>query len=105
MIRQKGGGDIVDNLVKSFVDETPNHVAALREAADKGDAGAFKGTAHALRGIGLSVGASRMASICAELERLSRLDDPTKVSSLLSRLEEEFSRARTLLDAELARKI
>lgn len=101
-IQQEGGGNIVEMLIETFLDETPAHVAALREAAEQGEAPLFKRTAHALNGICRGVGASRMASICQELERLAGLGDVTSAPDMLDRLGDEFARVRTLLATELS---
>ncbi len=103
VIQQEGGGDILERVVKSFLGEAPTHLATLRGAAEREEARAFKRSAHALNGICCCVGASRMASICGELESLSHLGDPTGIRSSLARLEEEFGRVKTLLDAELSK--
>ncbi len=102
LIRQEGGGDIVEGLVETFLDETPTYLAALREAAEQGEVQVFKSTAHALNGICLSVGARRMGLTCAELERLDHLGNLVQIHNLLTEFEEEFDRVRTLLDAELS---
>ena len=101
-IQQEGGGNIVEMLIETFLDETPTHVAALREAAAQGEAPLFKRTAHALNGICRGVGASRMASICQEMERLAGLGDVTSAPDMLDRLGEEFARVKTLLATELS---
>lgn len=103
MIQQEGGGDIVERLVESFLGETPAHLDALREAAQRGEAQAFKRKAHALKGICLSVGARGMASICLELEKLGDSGDLTRAPELLSRFKEEFERIKILVDAELSK--
>ena len=101
-IQQEGGGNIVEMLVETFLDETPTHVAALREAAVQGETPLFKRTAHALNGICRGVGASRMASICEELEKVAGSGHIARSPDLLDRLEEEFARVRTLLATELS---
>ncbi|HEX6711361.1 MAG TPA: ATP-binding protein, partial [Rubrobacter sp.] len=101
-IQQEGGTNIVEMLIEIFLDETPTHVAALREAAAQGDAPLFKRKAHALNGICRGVGASRMASICEELERLAGSGDTMRAPDLLDTLGEEFARVKTLLATELS---
>ncbi|HEX2729212.1 MAG TPA: Hpt domain-containing protein, partial [Rubrobacteraceae bacterium] len=103
LIQREGGGDIVERLVEAFLCETPTHLAALREAAGRGEAQTFRRTAHALNGICRGVGASGMASICLDLERLGDSGDLTQAPQLLDRIEEELDHVRTLLNAELSR--
>ena len=102
MIQREGGSDIVERLVESFLSETPLHLAVLQEIAGRGEPQEFKRTAHALNGICRGVGASGMASICLELERQADSDDLSRAVGMLGRLEEEFDRVKSLLDAELS---
>ncbi len=103
LIQREGGGDIVERLVEAFLSETPTHLDALRGAAERGEAEPFRRTAHALNGICRGVGASGMASICLDLERLGDSEDLTQAPQLLAHLEKEFGHVRVLLDAELSR--
>lgn len=102
LIQQEGGGDIVDRLVASFLEEVPTRLAALHADAGRGDLQAFWRTAHALNGICRSVGAARMGEICQALESLDDPDDLTRAPNSLAQLEEEFGRVRLLLDTELS---
>ena len=98
-IQQEGGADIVDRLVGTFRDETPPHLAKLRQTAE--DPQVFKRTAHALNGICSAVGARRMASICSELEMMSDSSLPTEAPEALGQLEIELERVQAMLDTEL----
>ena len=102
LIQQEGGGEIVDRLVATFLEEAPSRLAALRADAERGDSQSFWRTAHALNGTCRSVGAVRMGEICLQLERLGDSGDLTRVPDVFAQLEEEFERVRLLLDAELS---
>ncbi len=102
LIQQEGGGNIVDRLVATFVEEVPSRLATLHADAERGDLQAFWRTAHALNGTCRSVGASRMGEICQALESLNDSDDLTRATNPLAQLEEEFERVRLPLDAELS---
>ena len=101
LIQREGGGDIVRGLVETFLLETSPHLDALQKAAEQGEAEPFARKAHALNGICRAVGASRMGSICLELERLGESGGLTRAPEPLSRLREEFDRVKHLLDVEL----
>jgi two-component system sensor histidine kinase/response regulator len=102
LIQQEGGGDIVDRLVATFLEEVPSRLAALHADAERGDPQAFWRAAHALNGTCRSVGAARMGDICMQLEKLGDSGDLTDAPGLFAELEEEFGRVRLLLDAELS---
>ncbi len=56
-------------LIDQFTDEATSQMAALREARRRGDAAAFKATLHSLKGSSLTMGARRLAGLCAGLEQ------------------------------------
>jgi CheY-like chemotaxis protein len=103
LIQREGGGEIVDRLMETFLNEAPSYLAALHAAGGRGEPQVFWRTAHALNGTCRSVGAACMGSICQQLERLGDSDDLTHAPDLLARLEEEFERVRLLLDVELSK--
>jgi HPt (histidine-containing phosphotransfer) domain-containing protein len=72
-------------------------VAALREAATRGDAGVLEREAHALKGSAATLGARCLAAICEELEACGRAGNPTRAAALLPRLEAELERVRAEL--------
>ena len=101
LIQQEGGAEIVDRLVDTFRDETPPHLATLRQAAEAEDAQLFKRTAHTLNGICRAIGASRMASVCGELETMSDASLRTQAPDAVAWLENELERVQDMLDTEL----
>lgn len=103
MLRQEGGGHVIEGLMETFLKETATCLATLREAVQREEAPSVKRTAHALSGICLSVGASRMSAICSELEMMGASNNLSRAPELLTRIEEEFGHVRTLLDTELCK--
>jgi PAS domain S-box-containing protein len=96
----EGKPDILKELVELFLEDTPNQLKTLKEAAEKGDASSVERTAHTLSGGSGNLGAVRVAAICAELEEIGRSGDLAPAPALLSRLEEEYGRVRTALEKE-----
>ena len=71
-LREAGDGALGEfgvMLIDQFTDEAVSQVAALREARGRGDAARFKGTLHGLKGSSLTMGARRLAGLCAGLEQ------------------------------------
>jgi two-component system sensor histidine kinase/response regulator len=62
------GADLVRSLVEEFLEEAESRVEALTRAAG-GDAERVRREAHALRGSSATIGANRLADVCAQLER------------------------------------
>ncbi len=92
-----GGPELVAELSDLFLEDVPPRLEALREAIGSGDAPSVGQVAHALKGSSGNMGATRMASICAELEEVGVSEDLTKAPKLLDQLEAEFSRVHPAL--------
>jgi HPt (histidine-containing phosphotransfer) domain-containing protein len=84
-------------LSEQFLHDAPAHVAALREAVSRRDAGELTRAAHSLKGMSGNLGAASLAGLCASLEALGRGHTPQDAGALLSSLEQEFARVRPVL--------
>jgi CheY-like chemotaxis protein len=96
-LQANGDPDIVCELIELFLHDTPPRLAVLRRALDEADTHSLQRGAHTLQGSCLTVGARRMASICAELEAGSQ-----NSGALLAQLEEEYGRFQQQLEAFVA---
>ena len=98
-LQAEGEPDILEELIELFLDEAAHQLAALREAIEDGDARTMKRLAHTLKGSSANMGATRMASICANLlEEVGGTEDLRwEVPEQLARLEAEFERVRQAL--------
>ncbi len=86
-------------LIGLFLRQVPIEFANVVSALARGDRTQWKDVAHKLKGSCRAVGASRMAECC---ETLERSPDVAAAHAAHARLIEEFDRAKTLLEAELA---
>jgi CheY-like chemotaxis protein/HPt (histidine-containing phosphotransfer) domain-containing protein len=100
-LQLEGQPDVLDELVRPFLDEAPTQVAAIRGAVDARDAGTLKQAAHALKGSSANLGAPRLAALCDELEGLGRSGDLMPAAEITSRLESELDRVQAAFHAEL----
>src|SRR5262249_15959756 len=66
---------LTDEILRLFLEDSPTQINAIREALSVDDAEAVRHAAHSLKGSAGYVGASRLASICAGIERLAREQD------------------------------
>ena len=96
-----GNGNLMRNLVDVFTTEAASRLAKLRDAAERADALALEGVAHALRGSSSTMGAVRLAEACAVLEAAGRGGHLDGVAAQLQRLESELERATAALAGEL----
>jgi CheY-like chemotaxis protein len=87
-LREMVGDDeeLIDELVRSFLDSSAEGIEALATAIALGDALAVRLAAHSLKGASGNFGAERMRSVSAELETESKdgnlADAPAKLAIL-----------------------
>jgi signal transduction histidine kinase/DNA-binding response OmpR family regulator/HPt (histidine-containing phosphotransfer) domain-containing protein len=88
-------------VMRIFLDDAPRRLAALRDAVAGGDAATAREVAHSLKGSSLSVGAPRLAHAFSDLEHASGEPPSADAPAVLARAEEEYTRVRAALEAEL----
>jgi two-component system, sensor histidine kinase and response regulator len=94
---------VLGEVIRVFLSDAPGQGAALRAAAEAGDAGSIAAAAHALKGsIGLfSKGAAYEAA--QALERAARAGDLTSVDERCAAVQDELSRVCADLEALLTK--
>ena len=103
-MREAGVESIVDATVAVYLREAPTRVAKLLAGLDAGDLKEAGSNAHALKGSSGSLHASRLAGILAELEQACHAGDLAVARALREKLEPEWSRTLTYLQAALTEK-
>jgi signal transduction histidine kinase/CheY-like chemotaxis protein/HPt (histidine-containing phosphotransfer) domain-containing protein len=96
---QLGDAESVHKVVTTFLHSTPGLLAALREAAGKGDATEVRRAAHTLKSSSAMLGARALSLACEELERLSRLGDVADAPARVAALEALYVDVRPKLEA------
>jgi CheY-like chemotaxis protein/CHASE3 domain sensor protein/HPt (histidine-containing phosphotransfer) domain-containing protein len=95
--------DIVTELIEMFLADTPARLDTLRHAIHRADPQALEQAGHSLKGSCAMIGAQRMADLCAELERLARVNAVERAEVVLGDLESEFVRTRHVLERQRQR--
>ncbi|MGZ6185520.1 MAG: Hpt domain-containing protein, partial [Candidatus Binataceae bacterium] len=98
-------GDFLGVLIDMIYAELDARVASIREAWARGDLGELVERAHVFKGSCLSLGLTRMASLCGQIEALAREGTVAAVPALLGQIEQEARAVRPLLDVEHARAL
>mgnify|MGYP000895590178 CR=1 FL=1 len=88
---------LLGKVIRAFLRDAPHRLAAMRAAADAGDAEGLRNGAHRMKSSSATVGADRLAALCAELERLGRSGDVAGARSLLTTTEAELPRVLAVL--------
>jgi CheY-like chemotaxis protein/HPt (histidine-containing phosphotransfer) domain-containing protein len=92
-------------VVHTYLQETPELLAALQTAVTRDDAAAVRLTAHSLKSSSATLGALALSALCAELEALGRTKVSGNAAAILSHMTTEYEAVKTALTSELERCI
>ncbi len=97
-----GRPDFISMLIDQFVEEAASHVGTLRDAAQRHDGQVLRDTAHNLKGSSRTIGARRLASLCAQLENSLDRTAGDDLVPLAAAIDVELTRVRAAFAVELA---
>jgi two-component system sensor histidine kinase/response regulator len=97
-MRDLFGSSFVE-LAALYQDDVPKRLAALQTAAQASDASQMARTAHSLSGSCASIGATRLAAMCQDLEQRCKAGMIDDHEPRLGAIRAEFGRIQTKLDA------
>ena len=89
------------DLITTFKDVTPDHLAELKTAFADKDQEAFRRAAHSLKSSGRTFQLNRFTTLATELEELDSLEDEKAVKNTIHTLEHEAQIALDTLDGFL----
>lgn len=72
-LQEEGNDDLLVELIDLFLEDAPRRIDSMRDAIAREDWPALTSWAHSLRGSCGSLGALRLAELCARLEQLGRV--------------------------------
>jgi HPt (histidine-containing phosphotransfer) domain-containing protein len=78
--------DLVAEIIKAFLSDTPGQLASLVAADQRGDLPTVVAQAHLIKGSALTFGAVRLVQLCAALETAPR--DTARVLAVAGEFEE-----------------
>jgi CheY-like chemotaxis protein/HPt (histidine-containing phosphotransfer) domain-containing protein/two-component sensor histidine kinase len=90
---------VMQRVLDIFRDSLPTTANELCDACKAGDATRAAAAAHKLKSSSRSIGALRLGSLCAEMEKAGRAGDAAKLAELLPRFEAEVAAVREHLHA------
>jgi HPt (histidine-containing phosphotransfer) domain-containing protein len=98
------GGDaaFLAEVVDAFREDTPLRLVALREANARRDIDRLVRAAHSLKGSSGNFGASRLQSLCVEIEQRGRDGKLEGLGPLIERIEVEYERLMVELEGLIA---
>jgi HPt (histidine-containing phosphotransfer) domain-containing protein len=93
--------DFIVDLIKTFKDVTPDHLAELKTAFTEKDLEAFKRAAHSLKSSGRTFQLTPLTTLAAELEELTSLDDEKVIEERIQTFDLEVHNAIATLEGFL----
>ena len=94
-----GDGAVLSEIIDQFLTQTAEGREELFRVVTEGDAPALERAAHTLRGASANVGATGLASVCAEMEMQGRAGHADGLAGLVERFDTEFARVRDALNS------
>ena len=96
---QHGDREQLTRLVETFIGDSLSRIEALNRGIDAADGPLIVGICHSLKGSSSSLGATRLAELCAELEESASHNELANAVDLLRQLEAAFDLVRPALTA------
>lgn len=95
---QGEGPDLVEQLIEIYFTDTPQRMACLREAVERGDAAGLRFAAHGIKSSSMDIGALAFSAMAGELEKMGRTGDTVGAVERLERMEREYKRVVSALE-------
>lgn len=85
--------EVINGVIEAFQRRTPEMLQAMRQALASGERQKLQLAVHTLKGFSGTVGARRIQTLCAHLEKSADGAGASELLPLLERLDEEFAMA------------
>ncbi len=100
-LERNGSPDVFARLVRIYLESGPKQMAKLKDAAIQRDVQSLRLLAHAFKSSNASLGAMTMAALCRKLEEMDCGSSGEKVLPILSAMESEYEKVRSVLEREI----
>jgi len=98
-----GGTPALREVIRSFLDQTPSVLSALRDAAARADIPSIRRAAHMIKGTSSILGARELSEQCAEIERVGQTGFIADAGSRVTAVEASYRTIEAALKAEIER--
>lgn len=89
-LKQISGADFINELIDTFLDDTPKLIAQMKTALPANDADGFRRAAHSLKSNSATFGAMRLSGLAKELEMLGKQGKLGQAGKQLEALEQAY---------------
>ncbi|MDX1523167.1 MAG: response regulator, partial [Anaerolineae bacterium] len=90
--------DLVKELVRDFLQDAPEHLAALDKGAGQADCDTIRHAAHTLKSSSVHMGANGLSAMCQELEMMARNGTLDGITEKVARVQSEYERVKLALE-------
>jgi CheY-like chemotaxis protein/HPt (histidine-containing phosphotransfer) domain-containing protein len=106
-LQQAGGGDreFVQEVINSYLEDAPQRLEAIEQAIAKNQSQQLTSSAHALKSLSATVGASYLANLCEQLQELGKQNRVEESSEIATQLPDAFSQVRQALQEQLQEQL
>jgi signal transduction histidine kinase/HPt (histidine-containing phosphotransfer) domain-containing protein len=84
-------------LIDIFLQNTPLHIAKIKDQVQQNNADLVRKTAHAIKGSSAVLGAVKLVEMCSALENASRAGDMDTIRDVSSQLDAEYGKVSAAL--------
>src|SRR5215467_1208764 len=98
-----GGTAALREVIRSFLDQTPSVLSALRDAAARADVPSIRRAAHMIKGTSSTLGARELSEQCAEIERVGQTGCIADAGSRVIAVEASYRTIEAALRVEIER--
>jgi len=102
-LREPDQPDPLAELIELFLRDARPRLGRMSAAAQAGDWPGLGANAHSLKGSANNLGARRLSSLCATLEKQGKANDGAQASATLAEVQSEFEKVELALKDELQR--
>jgi len=102
-LQRPGGPRVLHRVIALYFVNTPELLAAMRDAVTHGNCEALRQAAHSLKSTSANLGAAPLAELCRGAEEVARKGAAATEEFRLDAIEAEYERVRAALEAELER--
>ena len=98
-LREMMGADFMVELVDTYLQDSPEMLAQMRQALDAQDAESFRRAAHSLKSNSANFGAMQLSALARELEMMGRENHLEQAGETLEKAEKEYAQVEQVLEA------
>lgn len=92
---------VIKEFLADYLSVADSNLTEIRSARDEDDFRGISDATHRLKSSSRSIGAERFADLCADMERASRMTEPTGLADRFTDLFDEFERVASEISGHL----